>query len=247
MFFRDLNRKRSFPVDAVEIAAKFKLIPIISLELWDWSKDRENDALEKITKGLYDEYFSTWASKAAKSGRKIIFRFGFEMNGNWFHLGQKPVLFKNAWNRVHRIFNLHDAMSVQWMFSPNVLLGNDRKVINIDQYYPGDEVVDLIGIDGYNFGDGHDKWHQWERYTDIFEDTIKRLSQYKKPLYLSEIGCAADPRKFVWLKTFLRSVSSDRRIKGFIYFNFNKISEGEPDWRLDSDKRSLEVFRSWVN
>ena len=117
------------------------------------------------------------------------------MNGNWFPWGQKPTIFKKAWKRIYSIFRSNRAHNVQWMFSPNILAGEDPKVQNISASYPGNAVVDLIGIDGYNFGDHYGQWHTWESYEEVFEKSIAELTSFNKPLLLSEVGCANDPRK----------------------------------------------------
>jgi len=72
------------------------------------------------------------------------------------------------------------------------------------------------------------------------------MAQWPQPLYLAEIGCADGPRKAEWMADFLKSVRGDSRLSGFIYYNFADGKNNEPDWRLDSDPRSLAVFRNFV-
>ena len=106
--------------------------------------------------------------------------------------------------------------------------------------------MDLVGLDGYNFGDHHDEYHEWQSYKEVFERSIRACLKFKKPMYISEIGCADDPRKAAWIEDFLSEVSQDERIDGFIYFNHHNPRKREPNWRLDSDSKSLEIFRDWA-
>ena len=169
-----------FPEKAVKFSHSRKLVPIIRLELWNWSEGRKPGGLKSIVDGVYDDFFESWAQKSGNFGKPIILRFGFEMIGNWFSWGQKPKIFKAAWRRVYAIFEKNNARNVKWMFAPNAIFGTDAKVVNIAQYYPGSDVVDLIGIDGYNFGINHDQWHQWQTFSEIFEESILGLTQLSK-------------------------------------------------------------------
>ena len=48
------------------------------------------------------------------------------------------------------------------------------------------------------------------------------------------------------MKNFLKTVSADDRIRAFIYFNYDKRRDGESNWRIESDPKTLEVFRGWA-
>jgi mannan endo-1,4-beta-mannosidase len=244
--FRDLSAERSFPVGMATAAAGRGLVPIISVELWRWSRHREAGGLEAVAAGGYDAFFARWAREAAAFGKPLVLRFGFEMNGDWFPWGRKPELFKSAWRRVHALFDDARAVNVRWMFAPNVLYGDLTPRTGIEDYWPGDDAVDLVGLDGYNFGDRHDQWHRWQSYREVFEASVAALSLHRKPLVISEIACADDPRKAAWVRDFLAAVGADARVSGFVWFNLDKRREHEPDWRLESDEQTLDAFRSWA-
>lgn len=245
LFFRDIAAHRGFPTGPVELAVQRGLTPIISLEPIHWGSRHDNH-LAKIANGDFDDYFRRWATDAKQWGGDIYLRFGFEMNGDWFSWGEQPDLFKKTWIHLHGIFSEVGCSNVKWMFSPNVLWQNMTVGEGIAAYYPGSEYVDSIGIDGYNFGDHHDQWHKWESYSTIFERTIAACVAAEKPIFISEIGCADDPRKAEWIRDFLEKVSADKRIEGFVYFNHFNPRKGEPNWRLDSDPASLKAFQDWA-
>lgn len=246
LFFRDLDPRRGFPLSIVKICDRRNLIPIISFEPAPWRASKTYKGLERIAEGHYDAFFARWAEDAARWGNPVIFRFAFEMNGNWFSWGEKPEAFKSAWRRVHRIFQEAKAVNVRWMFSPNILPSNSTALRHPETYYPGDDVVDIIGIDGYNFGDRYDQWHRWRSFESIFGPTLDLLSSFNKPLFISEIGCADDSRKAGWIEDFLLRVNQDPRIEAFIYYNYYPKARGYPNWRLDSDDSTLRVFRTWA-
>ncbi len=247
LFFRDLNPRRSFPADQVKSAHARNMTPIVSLEISEWGRGNDDSSyLEGVAEGKFDVFFRQWAKDAKANGLPLILRFGFEMNGDWFAWGSQPETFVIAWRRTYNLFKEVGADNVQWMFSPNVLWDKRTEKKDFYNYYPGAAYVDLIGLDGYNFGDHHDKWHRWQTYEEVFERTIRASLKFNKPIYLSEIGCADDKRKPAWIRDFLDKISKDDRLKGFIYFNHFNPRKREPNWRVDSDPETLKIFRDWA-
>ncbi len=244
LFFRDLNPKRPYPAKAIEICHKRGLIPVISLELWDWHRTGYKHYLRDIQSGFYNDFFKKWGKAARSAKDTVMLRFGFEMNGDWFTWGGQPRAFIKAYRHAYSQIMQSRPKRLVWMFSPNVLWADKTFEQNIRPYYPGDAYVDMIGLDGYNFGDNHSKDHQWRSYHQVFEKTISTVQVFKKPVMITEIGCADDERKAIWLQNFLVQVQKDRRIRGFIYFNYDKRRENQPNWAISSDGKSLKIFRN---
>ena len=246
LFFRDMHSNRGFPTAAAEVCKRYGTTPVISKELWLWGERnaKRSDWLKRINSGQTDDYWRKWAEDAKAFEADVILRFGFEMNGDWFGWGQQPEAFIAAWKRVYSIIRDDaGARNVLFMFSPNVEWDEKNKLSKIELYYPGDEFVELLGLDGYNFGDSHSESHSWQTYDEVFEKSIAKMSQAEKPLILAEIGCADGPRKARWMKDFLEKVKSDPRVEGFIYFNHFDPKKGEPNWLLNSDPETLEIFK----
>lgn len=233
------------PAAIIAEAHTYGLTPVISFEpSKTWGDNKQNE-LVGILNGYWDSTLTAWATSLAALEDSVILRFGYEMNGDWFAYGQNPDSFVQAWHHTHKIFEEAGAQNVSWMFSPNVEWDGGGGLKSIEQYYPGDGVVDLLGLDGYNFGDNHDKWHWWQSYSYVFEASIEKMSRFDKPLYLAEIGCADDERQSLWLEDFLTRMSYDSRLSGFLYFNQHTTWKDEPDWCLTCDSSSLKVFQHW--
>ncbi len=246
MFFRDLYRP--FPLNTIKYNESKGLVTIISLELTKWSRFRnpKKDYLKDIYEGKYDSYFISWAQEAAQYNKTVIYRFGFEMNGSWFNWGAQPEKFVQAWRHVYSIFKEQGANNIKWMFSPNIIWAEKNFEKDILPYYPGKEYVDLVGLDGYNFGDNYKPYHSWKSYSEVFKKSLDAVQKLSHPIYIAEIGCAQDPRKSHWIQNFLEELESDKRIHGFIWFNFDKREEAELNWRIDSDSASLAAFKNWL-
>jgi hypothetical protein len=82
---------------------------------------------------------------ALKSDKPVQIRFAHEMNGNWYKWSQGSTDdYKANWRRVYGLVK---------GIAPNVLMNWAPFAYNIgkpyDQYYPGDQYVDIVGIDLY--------------------------------------------------------------------------------------------------
>jgi len=169
MFFRDL--RHPFPKNV--LASNPEITFVVSLELHEWG-NRNGEYLARIVGGEYDGFFRTWAREAAAAKVPFLLRFGFEMSGKWFSWGGQPDLFRKAWAHVHALFQEAGATNARWLFSPNVLYGSMTPEKDLAPYYPGDSLVDWVGLDGYNFGDKYDKFHRWSSYA-VFQGWLNGL------------------------------------------------------------------------
>jgi hypothetical protein len=235
-----------FPAAVVAENALRSITTVISMNIKSLSLDasRNDTLLREISAGKWDSTLSAFAARAEQSGVTIYFRFGYEMNGNWFPWGNKPAAFISAWNHAYLVFKNAGADNVRWIFSPNVLWENRTFAGNILPYYPGDSVVDIIGLDGYNSGDNYDEWHRWQSFKDIFGLSLLSVKTFGKTLWITEIGCVAEPRRPEWIEEALTFMDNNPCIDAMLWFNAHKT--GEPDYRLESDSASLSAIREWL-
>lgn len=244
MFYRDLERP--FPLHAITCIHDHGAIPIVSLELWHWHDQRPQ--LEQIRAGNYDDAFRVWATDARKYGHPVFLRFGFEFNGDWFSWSGDPEAYRAAWRHVHDLFTQVGADNVTWVWAPNVQSCPDEPTNAAERYYPGDDYVDWIGVDGYNFGDDHDKWHHWSSFESIFAKTLTALhTQHPdKPIMISEFACAdGEPaRRAGWIREAYAFLRQRHEVRAAVWFNYDKRREGEPNWRIDTSAESLAAFNA---
>jgi hypothetical protein len=235
-----------FPVRVAEYNANLGICTVINQDLRsDELSPLQNDLiLKEIVNGKWDDFFRRFARQARDQNSKIYYRFGYEMNGDWFPWGKKSKLFVTAWKHVWKIFNKEKADNILWVFSPSVIYGQLSFEKDVLPYYPGDEFVDIVALDGYNFGDYHDDFHQWESFYKVFERSIQGLMSFGKPMWIAEIGCPSDPRRTQWLQDFLEFFDSNRCFDVFFWFNENK--KNEPNFRIDADAESQQIFRRWA-
>jgi len=133
---------------------------------------------------------------------------------------------------------------VEWVFCPNVV-GIPRTPENATALYdPGDEWIDWVALDGYNFGDEHDPWHHWESFGEVFEQPLAELigRHPDRPVLIGETGCAPGPQRAQWIRDAHAWLLDQPQVRGVIWFDHDKSREGEPDWRIDNSAESLAAF-----
>lgn len=128
------------------------------------------------------------------------------------------------------------ATNVKFGWTMNSVSVPNTTENSIDKFYPGDSVVDIIGIDGFNFG------NPWLTYTQIFDSALNTVYKYNKPIILTSMACAEGAKKPAWIADAINQIRLNSKITGFIWFNENK----ERDWRIWSDASSLATFQSAI-
>jgi hypothetical protein len=149
--------------------------------------------LPDILNGKCDPYIRGFAQALKARPVRFLLRFAHEMNisdSPWWvgHIGADPSLYVAVWRHVHRIFKQVGVSNVEWVWSPNYASNPPDPWNDLHAYYPGDDVVDWIGLSGYN-------WYAtrspviWRTFTDLYDAVLKDLAcSYPKPQIIAEIG-----------------------------------------------------------
>ncbi|MFH1826426.1 MAG: glycosyl hydrolase [bacterium] len=228
-----------FPLADVQKIAANGSVPLLTWELW------VREGLDDLLSGKYDIYIRDFLGQAKDCGQQILLRPMHEMNGNWYpwdgwHNGQgseAAAKYKKAWLFIYSVREGLKAGNVKLVWSPN---HEDLPAVDWNKmanYYPGDQYVDWVGLDGYNWG--HGKWESFERIFDCAYRILSSLSS--KPMMIGEFGSAENGgSKAEWIKdAFERIKNSYPKVKIVCWFNINK----ERDWRVDSSNSALKSFR----
>ncbi len=238
----------AFPGGFVTDCKENSIYAVISLNIMSLKMDstRNDTLLREITAGLWDSVLATFAIQARQTNGKIFLRFGYEMNGNWFPWGNKPRDFIAAWNHTHRLFKENQAANVVWIFSPGIVWDGAEAGRDLLAYYPGDSVVDVNSLDGYNYGDIVKDGYQlhWESFEEIFGPSILTLKTLGKPLWITETGCPSDPRRPGWMTGLFAFMDNNPCVETLVWFNSNK--DNEPDFQCESDSASISAMKNWL-
>ena len=243
---------RDFPRASLEAIAAAGAEPVVT---WEPMYYRRADGAEtmvpvgQVLARSSDGYLTAFAQSAAEWGRPIVIRLGHEMNLSRYHWGgtaaeygpASPERFRAMWRHVVDIFRLAGAKNVRWAFCPNCESvpgpGNPAAALwnTARAYYPGDDYVDVVGMDGYNWGDtqtpAKNGWQSsWRSFADTFGglQAVLRTLAPAKPIYVFETASAASGGdKAAWLGG-LAATTRTWQLAGVVWFDANK----EVDWRL---------------
>ncbi|MBS3694114.1 glycoside hydrolase family 26 protein [Rhodococcus qingshengii] len=226
------------PLEELDAVAAAGAVPIVTWEPWvhrggdDY--DRGAFPAAAIAAGAYDDYLYRWADELGAHGLTVYLRFAHEPNGTWYPWspagGTSPETYVSAWRHVHDIFVSKGATNVKWLWAPNVPVAEEPRPITA--WYPGPEYVDVVGIDGYNWGAGA-VGHNWVSPSDLFDPSFEQLRALAPglPLLVSEVGSGElGGSKAEWIEELVAYLDEEPGVVGFVWFDYDK----ETDWRLDS-------------
>tara|TARA_R110002049_G_scaffold61453_5_gene163714 strand:+ start:16275 stop:17396 length:1122 start_codon:yes stop_codon:yes gene_type:complete len=184
--------------------------PVSQKSAWDTTK-----AVKFVLKGggLHTKYRG-WLFRVAdflnnlkdKRGNNIpvIFRPYHEMNGSWFWWGEGNCStdeYKQLWIETVDIlrneFNVHNVL---YAYSANTFQTEKEYM----KYYPGDDYVDILGVDIYQHG-------STENFVDALNRDLKILekisTEKNKPFALSEAGLNKIPIDDWWTQILDKNIS----------------------------------------
>ena len=120
-------------------------------------------------------------AKLRDAGVPVIWRPFHECSGGWFWWGAKgPEPFKQAYRLMFdRYTRVHGLTNLIWCYNPTESIGA------LEAWYPGDDVVDLIGLDIYPSAGTH------PHYPEVFR-RFRDFTQGRKPVTLTENGPIPD-------------------------------------------------------
>lgn len=249
--YRAWARVGGFPRVWAARVTKQKQVPLITWEPWKFSEtdwDQPQYRLSDIAAGKHDIYIRAWLSEARDLGGPIMVRFAHEMNGEWYPWGRHvntPADYVAAWRHIVDLSRQLGVNNITWIWSPNEV----RETDNLDEYYPGSDYVDWVGISGFNWG-GLERWQPWRSFNDIFGLTLSRVKKYGKPIVIAEIGSIENPRpggqsRADWIsETFAQAKASDPPIAMLIWFNAPFTSNKKTyDWEINGSPPSIKAMR----
>ena len=243
--FRDMEYPMLNPTEMGEVAARGST-PLVTVEPWDSSSTTDRAyALKNIVAGDFDSWFAAGATDARAYARPFYLRFAPEMNGNWSPWGagvngNTPQEYIAAWRHVHAIFVAHGATNALWVWAPNVFSSGGTAVA-FTRYYPGSDVVDVLALDGYNWG-SLDIWQTWSQIFGSSYDSLCALDPVRPVMIAETASTQLGGEIAAWITSAFTEEIPTRtpRVKFVVWFDENK----ETDWRIESSLASLSAYRA---
>ncbi len=241
--------EQRFPLTRVNAINELGSVPIITWEPWltDFDDDlhshlkekesRSKNGLKDISEGSYDFYLEKWVHDLKLFEQPLFIRMGHEMNDPyrypWGPHNNEPAHFIAAWKHIVDYFRNAGIDNVIWVWSPHIAYGL------FEQYYPGDEYVDWIGVGTLNYGTVA-TWSQWWTFDEIFGIHYEELNQFNKPIMATEFGSlAVGGDRVKWYKdAFCEFPEKYPELKSMLFFHFNNdntLTYKTLDWYFVGD------------
>ncbi len=209
--------------------------------------DQPAFSLKNIISGRYDVYLRAFADELARIPRLVYLRPMHEMNGNWYPWcvsvnGNTCQDYISAWCHIHDLVAGRVSAKVKWVWTPYARSYPGQTVEQLADVFPGDDRVDWVGIDGYNWGTSR-PWSEWQSFEQVFSDAYRQLSAIsRRPVMIAETACAeAGGSKSTWItEAFGVLTRRFQRVEMLIWFDVNK----ECDWAIASSRASLAALRA---
>lgn len=212
---------------------------------------KQSESLYKtIASGSCDEFLKAVTLNLKSYQKPLFFRFAWEMNQPTIYWSVKyvksePQDFVNAWKHFHQIMKAQNTDNVIW-----VLAFNTRNSVStpIAQLFPGDEYIDWVGIDGYNWGNTH-SWSGWQTFNSVFSKSYEELiALTDKPVMISEVNSAPSGTggdKTDWLKDMLNVQIPEKfpKVEAVIIFNEDKSEDEKIDWRMEKSPEYISILK----
>lgn len=222
------NFSHDWPAAHIDLVAEGGRAPLIT-----WQPTGR--PLAAIAAGEHDEYIRSWAQGAAELGTPVYLRPFPEMNGEWVSWWEDdPAALVAAWQHVVDVFREEGAGEVRWVWSPNVTDVPRTERNQMENYYPGDEYVDVLAVDGYNWGN-----QPWVSFDDKFRDAYDRITTLgPQPFWVTEVGSTeVGGDKARWVREMLTTTAFPR-LEMVVWFDEDK----EWDWRTTSSEATCMAF-----
>ena len=275
-FSHNWYRERRFPLETAAWIRELGSVPYIRLMLR--SDPDQGDAeptftLERINNGDFDSDLAAWAAAARDFGTPLIAEFGTEVNGEWFSWNgvwngggnldgygdpdepDGPERFRDAYRHIIQIARDQGADNILWVFHANNADWPDEDWNRFENYYPGDEWVDWIGVSAYGqLTPLEDEWPIFREAMDAVYPRLAALSP-DKPIVLLEFGATAGSPlgdQAAWAEAALTDLTSQRwpRIIGFSWWNEywqnDNAPEHDTNMRVQDNPQLAAVFQRLV-
>jgi hypothetical protein len=213
--------------------------PILSIK--PKYRDGRQVSWAAIARGDQDAAIGAQADGLRDLGAPIFLSFHHEADLSSNTGYGKPAEYVAAWRHYRQVFVAHGAKNVAFTWIVSTATFGKPGVT--DSYYPGDDAVDWIGLDAFNwFGCSDGQTTGWRSLAQVTAPFAAWASNHDKPLMLAEWGSIEDPaqpgRKAAWIRDALAYAKSWPQLKAMSYLD----AHGTCPWWVDSTQASADAF-----
>ncbi len=199
-------------------------IPVVSISSPSWAS---------IASGARDADIIRQADAFRAFGHPLLLSLNHEPEVDSPRLGT-PAQYRAAWRHWVQIYRNRGATNVSFTW---ILMAASFSKFKFaaDAFFPGDDVVDWLGVDGYNWYNVC-KDDPWRSFDNVFADFRTWTAKHPQPILIAEMASTedrADPlRKARWIAEIPASLATWPRVKAVSWFNFTPAGTGLKDCKM---------------
>ena len=206
---------------------------------------------QDLVDGKADSYIRDYAKGVKNYGEEIWLRPLHEANGDWYDwgvgkegAGNTDANVAEAFRHIVKIFKEEGVTNVKWVWTTNA--SNQGSGTTLTGNYPGDEYVDYISIDGYNWGKCQ-SWSSWQTFSQVFKKAYNALANIDKPLFIAEISSSElGGNKAEWITDMFEHFATDfSRVFAVMWFSQSKEAN-EGDWALNTSQAAVDAWKAGI-
>ncbi len=187
------------------------------------------------------------------SGPNLRFTFNHEPETFESEPNGDALEYRAAWRAMVDLIRSRggEQTSMVWTVGVDVMSSADG-----ERWYPGDDVVDVIGADLYNWFTCQGTDRPWRSFESLIEPAIAFAAARGKPLALPEFASAADPddetRRAGWMDAtvdhLLQLSAAGVDIDFVAWFDVTAPGGTHPDcrWSHATDRETERAFSRMV-
>ncbi|WP_431035625.1 hypothetical protein ACQYWQ_17130 [Streptomyces sp. P6-2-1] len=214
---------------------------VLNVPMLEHTESRVPDAvvareLRRGAAGLYDGHFQRLARRLVGLGVKdAVLVVGWEMNGTTYthRCGPDPRAWRTYWARIARVMNGVEGAGFRFDFTPT----RGRDATPWTECYPGDQAVDIIGMDSYDQPHGTDFDRQISEPYGL-QAQVDFAAKHGKPISYPEWGLFKNGDNAEYMRRMVRWMEAHPPL-------YQTLSDYCPHgvWQCRMNPRATAVYR----
>ncbi|MGV9287632.1 glycoside hydrolase family 26 protein [Streptomyces sp. NPDC003719] len=203
--------------------------------------DREvRQLLRRGAAGEFDHHFRTLAERLVRlKVPDTVLVLGWEMNGVTYthRCGPDPAAWKKYWNRIVTTMRAVPGQKFRFDFTPS----RGRDALPWTECYPGDDTVDVIGMDSYDQPSGM-SFDQQVKEPYGLQAHVDFAKAHGKPISFPEWGLFRNGDNPEYMRRMLAWIAEHKPL-------YNTLTDYCPHgvWQCGANPDASRVYRSVVS
>ncbi|GGV11937.1 hypothetical protein GCM10010293_02500 [Streptomyces griseoflavus] len=196
--------------------------------------------LRRGAAGEFDHHFRALAERLVDlKVPDTVVVLGWEMNGVTYthRCGPDPQAWKKYWNRIVRTMRAVPGQQFKFDFTPS----RGRDAVPWTECYPGDDTVDIVGMDSYDQPSGM-SFDEQVREPYGLQAHVDFAKKHGKPISYPEWGLFRNGDNPEYMRRMLDWMERHRPL-------YNTVTDYCPHgvWQCDDNPESSRVYKSVLN